>query len=351
MNKNKLIKRLISTCMAALILSATTVPSLRNVRASELDGDIFTIIGEKNIKRLYGDNRFKTCIAIADSFTNEKLDNVVISSAYGYADALSGSVLAKKLNAPMILVGRTVEESKDAIDYITKHLNKDGKIYILGGTGVINNKFVDKFKQLGYAQGNIKRLGGKNRTETCKFIANEIKPEKGKGIIISADYGFADALSASAPAAINGYPILLSSKNSIPKDIKNIIKELQPSEIYIVGGQGVLTSNIEKDAKELSKNAKIIRLGGKDRYETSYKIVQQFKGDKNESVLIASGKDFPDALSGAPLAAKLNAQLILVNENSINTQKKLIDSLNVNETLLLGGNGAISKVIEKKLSE
>ncbi|RXI45701.1 hypothetical protein DP130_11655 [Clostridium tetani] len=308
--------------------------------------------GKKNVTRLAGKDRFETSIKIADRFKSEnegKIDNVIIASAYGYADALSGSVLAKKVNAPMLLVGKTVEESKTTMDYINTHLNKGGKIYILGGTGVINNKFIDKFKSMGYSTNNIKRLGGKNRLETCKYIADEVNVEKGKGIIIASANGFADALSASAPAAIKQYPVLLTNKDSISNEIKSVITKVQPTEVYVVGGQGVISSNIEKEVKSLSKNAKVVRLGGKDRYETSYKIVDNFKEDKNEALMVASGNNFPDALSGAPLAAKLNASLLLVDKNSVDRQKSLVNKLNAGEEIILGGQASISDSIKNKL--
>lgn len=350
MNKKK-IKYIISTCLSLALVTFFTAGTV-SVKAAEKGGKIFTIIGEKGATRLAGKDRFETSIKIADTFKSEnegKIDNIVIASAYGYADALSGSVLAKKVNAPMLLVGKTVEESKTTMDYINTYLNKGGKIYILGGTGVINNKFIDKFKSRGYSANNIKRLGGKNRLETCKYIADEVKAEKGKGIVIASANGFADALSASVPAAIKQYPVLLTNKNSLSNEMKSVISTVQPTEVYIVGGQGVVSSNIEKEIKSLSKNAQIVRLGGKDRYETSYKIVENFKGDKNEALIVASGKNFPDALSGAPLAAKLNASLLLVDENSVDRQKTLVNKLNAGEEIILGGQGSISSKVEGKL--
>lgn len=350
MNKRK-IKYIISICLSLVLATSFTAGTV-NVKAAEDRGQIFTIVGERGTTRLSGKDRFETSIKIADRFKSEnegKIDNVIIASAYGYADALSGSVLAKKVNAPMLLVGKTVEESKTTMDYINIHLNKGGKIYILGGTGVINNKFIDEFKSMGYSINNIKRLGGKNRLETCKCIADEVKAEKGKGIVIASANGFADALSASAPAAIKQYPVLLTNKDSLSNEIKSVITKVQPKEVYIVGGQGVISSNIEKEVKSLSKNAKIVRLGGKDRYETSYKIVDNFKEDKNEALMVASGKNFPDALSGAPLASKLNASLLLVDQNSVDRQKTLVDKINAEEEIILGGQGSISSKVEEKL--
>jgi len=302
--------------------------------------------------RLGGKDRFNTCVNIAERFRKEnggKIENVVIASANGYADALSGSVLAKQTNSPMLLMGKSVKESKTTIDYIKKHLNKQGKIYILGGNGSVSEEFIKEFKASGYSTNNIIRLGGKNRIETCNVIANKLHIKKGTSIVLASANGFADALSISVPAASKEYPILLTNKDSLSQDVKDMISKIEPSNIYVVGGQGVISENIEKQVKSLSKNTNITRLGGKNRYETSYKIVQKFKQDKNKTLLVASGDNFPDALSGAALGAKLNGQLILVNDSSIDKQKELIDTLNVEEHILLGGNASISERVENKL--
>nr|WP_307897398.1 cell wall-binding repeat-containing protein [Clostridium botulinum] len=59
----------------------------------------------KNPTRLSGMDRFQTNIAILDHFREEiNLDEVYITSGDGYADALSGSVLASKNKSPIILI-------------------------------------------------------------------------------------------------------------------------------------------------------------------------------------------------------------------------------------------------------
>lgn len=90
MNKRK-IKYIISTCLSLALVTSFTARTV-NVKAAEKGGKIFTIIGEKGAARLAGKDRFETSIKIADRFKSEndgKIDNVIIASAYGYADRKS----------------------------------------------------------------------------------------------------------------------------------------------------------------------------------------------------------------------------------------------------------------------
>jgi cell wall-associated NlpC family hydrolase len=91
------------------------------------------------------------------------------------------------------------------------------------------------------------------------------------------------------------------------------------------------------------------RLSGVDRYETSVKISQRGWSSAN-TVVIAVGSNFPDALAGAPLASKYNAPILLVAKDGIPyTVKKELDRLNAKNAYILGGTSVISKNIESQL--
>lgn len=169
-------------------------------------------------KRLGGVNRRQTSKIIAEEFNNGKVDNVVIASGFSYADALAGSTLAKKLNAPILLVGSTVAESQPSLSYIKEHLNKDGKVYILGGKGAVDESIANSIKLLGY--NNITRLAGNDRYKTCKAINEQLNVAKGTPVFLVSGEGFADGLSISSVAAAKGYPVLLTSSNTLSKETK-----------------------------------------------------------------------------------------------------------------------------------
>ena len=83
--------------------------------------------------RLAGQTRYQTSIAVAQSFNSGQVGNVVIASGNGFADALSVSVLAGKLDAPILLANQNISKSQDALDYINKHMS-NGTVWIAGGT-------------------------------------------------------------------------------------------------------------------------------------------------------------------------------------------------------------------------
>lgn len=86
---------------------------------------------------------------------------------------------------------------------------------------------------------------------------------------------------------------------------------------------------------------------GKDRYETSAKLADELK--VYDTAVIVNGNSMADGLSAAPLAGKYNAPILLVKKDSIPTSVK--SRLNkVNKVFIIGGEGAISKNVERQLS-
>lgn len=302
-------------------------------------------VKQYNLIRLSGQNRYETSLNIAKEFENGPVDNVLVTSGNNFPDALTGSVLSKGLKAPILLLNKKVDRSKNSIDYIKDHLKKEGTIYILGGTGVVSDDFITQFNGLGFK--NIIRLGGIDRFDTNKKIIDQLAPSKGTPIIIANGYEFADALSVSSIAAIKGYPIFISNTKSIPESIKTKISELQPSKVYILGGIGALTEDIKDQVKSLTSlmDADILRVGGENRYETSLNICNIFKLD-TDTIVIANGKKFPDALSGSALAVKSNSPIILTDGKDIAKQKEYIDKFGYTKVVLLGGTAAIDKSVE-----
>jgi len=92
----------------------------------------------------------------------------------------------------------------------------------------------------------------------------------------------------------------------------------------------------------------VTRIGGKTRYDTSTKIADYYKEKINggaafESVIIATGENFPDALAGSFFANRNKAPIIMINRNCAADVVSYIKN-NIaadGEVYVLGGTGAV----------
>ena len=74
------------------------------------------------------------------------------------------------------------------------------------------------------------------------------------------------------------------------------------------------------ESSELRTDDTLLRIAGKDRYETSRLIAEAWKEEwdgKPPNVILACGTDYPDALGAAPAISWKCSPIILVDKNKI----------------------------------
>ena len=110
-----------------------------------------------------------------------------------------------------------------------------------------------------------------------------------------------------------------------------------------------------KQAQAAYDANKQIRLAGSDRYETAYAVAEQMKLNKGkekfDNIVVASGENYPDALSGNYLAFRKKAPMLLTNQYEVdNTAEYIKNSIEPNGTVyILGQTSAVPASLEQKL--
>ena len=160
-------------------------------------------------------------------------------------------------------------------------------------------------------KANVGRLQGQNRLDTAvqisknQWLAPDPKSNWGQAhtAVIATSGNFPDALSGVPLAAYKAGPLLLTDKAGPlygPADAE--INRIVPkgSVVYILGGTAAVPATV--DTQLSNEGYKVQRFAGANRFETSLMIAQQ--GLNNPpTVVVATGGDFPDALSAGPLAS------------------------------------------------
>ena len=157
---------------------------------------------------------------------------------------------------------------------------------------------------------------GSNRYETASLIAE--KMEYNNAILVNGT-ALVDGLSASGLSGTINAPILLTEANYIPGTTMNALKNV--NNVYIVGGEGVVSKTIEENLKDQGKT--VIRLGGASRYETSIKVANEIEKHKTITEIYYVNGEIgeADAMSIAPVAAKNGNPVILTNGKSTTYKK------------------------------
>ncbi len=94
------------------------------------------------------------------------------------------------------------------------------------------------------------------------------------------------------------------------------------------------------------------RLAGADRYATAHEISRGTWADGTaDTAVLATGGDFPDALSASGLAGALDAPLLLVGTEVTSALTDELGRLGVTDVYLVGGTGVISLDAEEALAD
>jgi len=311
--------------------------------------------GKSAAHRFYGHDRFQTSTSIANALNDGQLvQNIVLASGHNFPDALSASTLAFQLKAPIILVSPGHKDSMISYNYVKDHLVAGGTVTIVGGKAIISHSSEQWLLDNGF---HVNRFGGKDRFDTNALIVDQLKVRHGTPVIIVSGMDYPDALGISSLAASKGWPILLSSPSRLPQSVKDFLVSDQPTDVYVVGGEGIIHNGVYKQIQTLSPNSNIQRLGGRDRFETLAIILKKFYPNPTQ-IYVANGYDFADALSGSRLAATHNAPILLVDPKSNNLPKSINDYLvmlrnnNVHpQVKILGGDAAVPERLIDKIND
>jgi len=164
----------------------------------------------------------------------------------------------------------------------------------------------------------IIRMSGVNRYETA-VKASQIGWVDGSNYaIIVNGTNWADAISGIALSTALDAPILLTASGELGPLVKAELARLGVKNIVILGGTITVSTAIEN---QLKKNYATKRIFGDTRYETTIAITNEVYALTDfDSVVLVTGKKFPDGLSAGTYAAKGNIGILLSDRISLTDQ-------------------------------
>lgn len=116
----------------------------------------------------------------------------------------------------------------------------------------------------------------------------------------------------------------------------------------------------------------ISRIYGNDRFETANKIADEFckpnnqlpidpdgywnykdtAKEKVDTIILANGFNFPDAVCSTPLTKIYNAPILLTHENNLTpSTAKQIKKMKIKNVVIVGGEGVVTKTVENQLKD
>ncbi len=291
-----------------------------------------------------GSTRYGTAAAISRSAFPSGAPAVVLAGGTAWPDALGGSALAGAAGGPVLLTEseRLTAETRTELRRLAPT-----RVYLLGGTAALAPAVASQVASA-LPGAEIVRLAGRSRFLVSRAVASEVASVSGSAperAFVVTGRSFADALACAAPAAAEGWPVVLVDPLR-PAETTAAVAASGASEFVIVGGVNAVPAAIEQRLVTAYGRAAVTRIAERDRYRTAFAVARFAEAQAGLSLatpVLASGATPTDALAGGPLAAKRGSALVLTAPWTPESVAEELWGLRarVDSFTFLGGQGAL----------
>ncbi len=306
---------------------------------------------ELNVRRWFGSNRYQTNLVVNENLITKDGSPMAgkplfVATGASFADALSISPAVAKLEGSLVLTAKSTMAA-DLVALIES--NKPSAVYVVGGKNAVSDAVLN---QVGAAAGvDPERIFGATRYATSEAIFAEFFADANvDGIFVATGRAYPDALSASAAGGALGMPVVLVDGvlgTSLPT---SVIDGVGSKFAIIVGGSKAVNDNVEVNL--ISQGFSVQRAFGTTRYDTNLKVNElvNAKAPAPTGVWVATGANFPDALSASVPAGNPDQRLVLSNGTCIPKPvvSEWIDGHDskIKTVTLVGGTNALKPSVE-----
>ncbi len=334
------------------LVLATTDDSYRNATVADQvtfvsGGDSASIVSLPTVEgplvdRIAGPDRVQTAVQLSRT-AFEQADAAVLAAAGDFPDALAAGGLAATVGGPLLLTDRLGVRAD-----VVQELRRLGvqRVYVAGGVASLSSAI-----EADLAGFDVQRLAGADRFATAAAVAAEIVRLRGprEAVALARGDDFIDALAAGSLAA-QGVPVLLTSPGSMPRSTRDAIAAMDPQRVLVVGGPVAISEGVVTQLDRPSA-----RLAGATRYETARAVLaeaERLRGRPADTILIASGATFADALAAAPAAQALDGVLMLTDPRGLEASPPTGQVLQEGwrRAYLVGGYAALSPVLDGQIA-
>ncbi len=254
---------------------------------------------------------------------------------------VGGRTLKEGTDYRLNFLGDCTSAGTQAVEIITDGL----------ATSVYEGGTVASYEIVKPFEPEVDKLSGESRYDTAAASALAAY-SKSSTAVIATGANFPDALSASALAGLMECPILLTDPASLPDATKDAIKSLGVRHVVIVGGTSAVSEQVVSELKSLYVTVDK-RLSGESRYETAcaiYEYGKSINSGWSSTIIVASGRNFPDALSISPFAGSEHAPILLASEEGLGTsEQQIVSSGGFSRALVVGGTSAVPASAQNQL--
>ncbi len=300
---------------------------------------------EEPVTRISGADRYATSAAVSAATYDPGVPVAYLATGTDFPDALTGAPAAGEQHGPLLLT-RPDTLPTTVTDELTRLA--PARIVILGGTSTVSPAVQTALAD--YTTGPVNRISGADRYATSAAVSRETYDPGVPVAYLATGTDFPDALTGAPAAGEQHGPLLLTRPDTLPTTVTDELTRLAPARIVILGGTSTVSPAVQT-ALAAYTTGPVTRLHGADRYATSAAVSAATYAPGVPVAYLATGTDFPDALTGAPAAGEQHGPLLLTRPDTLpTTVTDELTRLAPARIVILGGTSTVSPAVQTALA-
>lgn len=187
-------------------------------------------------------------------------------------------------------------------------------------------------------------MGALDTMEAVVYKDDVFAANRGGNVIVATADGYWDALSVAGMAGILDAPIVTTSTSALSDQASRALQRLKPSKVVVVGGVNAVNDRVLEGIKTVT-GVKPERVWGPAADDTAVEVYKSATG-WSETCIVATSKDYMDALSAAPYAYAKHAPIFLTNWTTNTLSDATLQAMAAGKftrVLVVGGPDAVPK--------
>lgn len=198
------------------------------------------------------------------------------------------------------------------------------------------------------------RAASETRDATMAALLPKDPWKAERTVVLASGSNYPDALAAASLAGAYDAPIVLTEPNSLSVDTADMIEQLSPNVIYVVGGEAAVSkSAVDTAAYYAADGCKVFRIAGDTRLETSLAIAKRVrqKSTASDTLIVATGFNYADAPSVSPFVFVYKSPIFLCGSDGLSADAiSYISGAGFKRAILVGGTAAVPDRVKHQLT-
>ena len=294
--------------------------------------------------RVAGADRYATAAAVSAATFPAGAPIAYVATGADYPDALTAAAAAGG-RGPVLLAGAGGVPDTTRFELQRLH---PSRVVIVGGPRSLPTS-LEGVIRAALPGVSVARVQGADRYATAALLSSATYAPGVPLAYVATGTAFPDALTAAAAAAGRG-PVLLIPSHGLSAPTSAELNRLQPRQIVIVGGPSAVPMPAQTLITWVLRNSTVRRIAGVDRYATAASVAGNAYPGGAATVYLATGTNFPDALTAAAAAGGRGPVLLVPGVGPASDAAAEVARLGPARIVLVGGTAAVSDTAAAEVS-